>query len=275
MMPPAVNFHINRNCDARCRFCFATFRDVDGKLSQDAALHLIGLLRSAGLQKLNFAGGEPTLHPGLGAMLAHARQLGLVTSIVTNGSRLARLLDAQSRDLDWVGLSIDFAREAVEVALGRSRGHHIKRTIQLADHARSVGVRLKVNTVVTALNWEEDLTPLMRALRPERWKVFQVLPMDGQNDGKVAPLLISGSQFRSFVDRHAHLEREGLPPVVEDNEAMRGSYAMIDPAGRFFGNATGRHVYSAPILNVGLTDALSQVGFAPSSFEARGGTYAW
>ncbi len=56
---------------------------------------------------------------------------------------------------------------------------------------------------------------------------------------------------------------------------MRGSYVMVDPLGRFFGNATGRHVYSQPILDVGVDAALAQVGFVPTKFEARGGTYAW
>jgi radical S-adenosyl methionine domain-containing protein 2 len=136
-------------------------------------------------------------------------------------------------------------------------------------------VRVKLNTVVTALNWQEDLTPLVREVRPERWKVFQVLPMGGQNDGVVGPLLISAEQFKAFVQRHKHLGVEGFAPIVEDNDAMRGSYAMIDPLGRFYGNATGRHVYSRPILEVGVSAALSEVGYEDSKFDARGGKYAW
>lgn len=50
---------------------------------------------------------------------------------------------------------------------------------------------------------------------------------------------------------------------------------MVDPLGRFYGNATGRHAYSEPILQVGVPTALAQVGFQPAKFDARGGRYAW
>jgi radical S-adenosyl methionine domain-containing protein 2 len=272
---PAVNFHLLRACDARCTFCFATFTDVEGQLSLGGAERLIGALREAGAEKLNFAGGEPTLHPHLGRLLRHSKETGLVTSVVTNGSRLERVLERHGAFLDWVGLSVDSAEEVVEVALGRSRGDHVARSLRHADACRRRGVRVKLNTVVTRLNWREDMSVFVRRMRPERWKVFQVLPMDGQNDGKVEPLLISASQFTAFIGRHSHLASEGLGPVVEDNDAMRGSYVMVDPLGRFYGNATGRHVYSNPILEVGVEAALAQVGVVAEKFTARGGVYQW
>jgi radical S-adenosyl methionine domain-containing protein 2 len=272
---PAVNFHLFKPCDAACGFCFATFRDVAGQLSRDDAFRLIETLRAAGVEKLNFAGGEPTLHPRIGDLLHLARQLGMVTSIVTNGSRLERLLDRHAGDLDWVGLSVDTASEATAMAIGRSRGDQVSRAVGLAERCHVLGIRVKLNTVVCALNWQEDVSALVRAVRPERWKVFQALPIDGQNDGSIEGLLVSDAQYRAFVDRHAHLVAEGFQPVVEDNDAMRGSYLMIDPLGRFYGNTSGRHVYSAPILKVGVAAALAEVGFAPAKFIARGGSYAW
>jgi hypothetical protein len=46
-------------------------------------------LRAAGVSKLSFVGGEPLLHPHLGALLAEAKAAGLVTSVITNGSLLS------------------------------------------------------------------------------------------------------------------------------------------------------------------------------------------
>ena len=40
--------------------------------------------------------------------------------------------------------------------------------------------------------------------------------------------------------------------MPESNELMRGSYVMVDPAGRFFDNVEGGHTYSRPILEVGV-----------------------
>lgn len=274
-IPPAVNFHVNRACNARCTFCFAVFSEVPGALSRADALALIRGLAAAGVEKLNFAGGEPTLWPHLVPALREAKRLGLVTSLVTNGFRLDRVLDKVAEDLDWVGFSVDSWSEATEQALGRGDGAHVSRCVALAARCRALGVRVKLNTVLTALNVDEDLAPLIRAMRPERWKVFQVLPVDGQNDGRVEPLLIDASALERFRTRHAPLSAEGFAPIIEDNHDMRGSYAMLDPLGRFFSNASGAHRYSAPALEVGLTEAFEQVAFYEARFEGRGGRYAW
>lgn len=273
--PVAVNYHLIKACNAKCRFCFATFRGVRGTLQTAESLRIVDALADAGCEKLNFAGGEPTLRKDLGQLLTHAKRRGLVTSIVTNGFALDALLDKYASVLDWVGLSVDSGREDVQAALGRGPGDHVAQSIRLSDRCRDAGVRVKLNSVITALNWEEDMSALVRRMAPERWKTFQVLPMEGQNDGSVEDLLLSERQFRHFVQTHAGLEAEGLAPIVEDNDAMRGSYVMVDPLGRFFGNATGRHVYSAPLLAVGVPEALAQVGFVPEKFDARGGRYAW
>ena len=271
----AVNFHLYKPCNYRCRFCFATFRDIRGQLDLEQSLRLLRLLRDAGCEKLNFAGGEPTLHPHIGTLLAMSRRLGFVTSIISNGARLSQLLAAHAADLDWVGLSVDSADESVQSALGRGTGGHVACSLALADEIRTRGLRLKLNSVVTALNWREDMSKFIRRARPERWKVFQVLPVGGQNDGAVDDLLIDGGQFRAFVDRHAGLAADGLAPIAEDNDAMTASYVMIDPLGRLFDNSAGRHTYSAPITEVGVARALRQIRFSLTRLVARGGKYAW
>lgn len=271
----AVNFHLYKPCNLRCRFCFATFRDVRGHLPLRDSFRLLRLLREAGCEKLTFAGGEPTLHPHFSEILAEARGLGFVTCVVTNGARLAKVLEHQASDLDWVGFSVDSAREEVQAALGRGNGDHIQKTLELVDAVRSRGIPIKLNTVVTRLAWEEDLSELVRRICPARWKAFQVLYVEGQNDGSVDDLLIDADQFRAFVERHDHLAAEGLAPIAENNDAMTDSYAMIDPMGRFYGDSNGRHVESALILDVGVCATLTQVGFRPEKLVARGGLYAW
>lgn len=56
---------------------------------------------------------------------------------------------------------------------------------------------------------------------------------------------------------------------------MIGSYAMIDPVGRFFDDAAGRYHYSESISQVGIDAAFSQVRFSRDRFDKRGGQYQW
>ena len=273
LSPVAINYHLTRACDAKCLFCFARFANVKDHLPLEQGLELLRRLRAAGGQKLNFAGGEPTLHPHLGELLRFAKELGFVTGIVTNGRRLEPLLESHGESLDWVGLSVDSSNERIQHELGRGAGDHVERCVRLAALVRARGIRLKLNTVVTALTWHEDMSRLVLALQPERWKVFQVLRVEGQNDGRVEPLLVTPEQFEAFVQRHTPLVSATTRLVAEDHEAMTDSYVMIDPMGRFFGDTGGRHRESRSILEVGVHAALSEVGYDPRKFEARGGRY--
>jgi radical S-adenosyl methionine domain-containing protein 2 len=70
--------------------------------------------------------------------------------------------------------------------------------------------------------------------------------------------------------RHISL---GVRTVAEPVETIRGSYAMISPDGRFFDSSTGRHQYSRPILQVGLTNAFSEISFDAAKYDGRDGNY--
>lgn len=281
-LPPSVNYHLWAPCNMRCRFCFAPFQDVvadvlpRGHLPREESLRLVEKLATR-FKKISFAGGEPTLCPWLPDLIRAAKESGAITMLVTNGSGLSAVLQRVSGTLDWVALSIDSASPGTLVSLGRAvQGRtalSMRRYGELADEARAAGVRVKINTVVTSLNAGEDLSGLIETLRPERWKVLRVLPVAGQNSGKVEPLLCSDEQFAGFVARHRHLESADTVVVAEDNDDMRGSYAMVDPAGRFFDNASGGHSYTRSILQAGLDAAWCETSFSMERFVSRGGDY--
>jgi len=275
MKPVSINFHLWKPCNYHCKFCYETMPDIHSHLSLDDSLHLLKLLREAGTEKINFAGGEPTLCPYLGELLSNARRLGFVTSIVTNGARLPQLLTRHAADIDWVGLSVDSADEETCKRLGRGFGDHVQRSITLFDALHEHKIRAKLNTVITRLNYQEDMSEFIKRVRPERWKIFQVLLVKGQNDRSVEDLLISKAQFQEFVDRHKQLNAEGCKIVTETNDLMRGSYVMIDPLGRFFSDAKGYHEYSLPILEVSVNTAFAQVDWYAEKFVDRGGIYDW
>lgn len=50
---------------------------------------------------------------------------------------------------------------------------------------------------------------------------------------------------------------------------------MVDPAGRFYENTTGGHIYSKSILDIGARIAIQQMSYDFSKFVSRGGIYNW
>ena len=268
-----------------CRFCFATFEDIPtgvlpkGHLGREDSLSVVESLAGAGFHKINFAGGEPTLCPWLPELIRCAKDWGLVTSVVTNGSRItAEWLDGLGGSLDWAAVSIDSLDADTLLRTGRATSAG---PMSHEDYLSSIrllqkrGIRVKINTVVTRDNLREDLTAFITAARPERWKLLQVLPVRGQNDLLVGGHLVSSEEFDGYVRSARSVEQRGIKVVPESNDLMTGSYAMVDPAGRFFDNTAGTHTYSRPIIEVGADVALLEVSVDRGKFMERDGLYDW
>lgn len=269
----------------RCKFCFATFQDVKstilpkGHLDKNSTIQLIDKFVEAGFEKVTFAGGEPTLCKWLPELIERAKDRGLTTMLVTNGSLLTEAyLRKINNKLDWLVLSIDSLNEQTNITTGRtfkSKPFSEDSYLKIIHDIKQGGIRFKINTVVTSKNHHEDLTHFLKIALPERWKVLQVLPIKGQNDKHFEDFKVSGHLFNNFVMRHKKIEEFGIAIVGETNDLMTGSYMMVDPAGRFFDNTRERYTYSDPILKVGIHTALSQVDHDYKKFIDRGGIYEW
>ena len=277
-----VNYHLWKSCNMSCGFCFATFLDLPPQvatcLPQDDSVRLITLIAKAGFRKINFAGGEPTLCPWLSELIRHAKSLGLTTSVVTNGSRIKEAwLDNLDVCLDILAISIDSIDPENQRKIGRTVKGKLPMTegdyLGIAESARARGMRLKVNTVVNRHNVDEDFRSFIKAMGPERWKIFQALPVEGQNDFHFDEFAITPDEFDQYVSRNRSVHQDGIRVIPENNEAMTGSYLMIDPQGCFFDNTKGEYTYSSPILSVGVQTALAEIRVYPDRFIDRGGLY--
>jgi radical S-adenosyl methionine domain-containing protein 2 len=281
---PSVNFHLWEPCNFSCKFCFATFQDVrqtilpKGHLPKEDALKIIAKLAEAGFSKITFVGGEPTLCPWIGDLIVRAKVLGLTTMIVTNGSKLnEKFLKDVNGFLDWVVLSIDSIRPEINYRIGRSQNHAIipneEYYLERINLVKEFGMRLKINTVVNRKNYRDySMGSFIKKVHPERWKVFQALRMEGQNDLNFEEIKISTEQFLYY--QHLNSVNEFSGAVIEKDVDMQGTYIMVDPAGRFFDNTKGYHTYSEPILKVGVEGAIQQISYDFDRFIERGGLYA-
>ncbi len=286
-----INWHLTEACNYACTYCYARWARPAGRelvhdreatrrlLRQLFAFFGAGAAGSApGFQaawdsvRLNVAGGEPLLYrESTLAAIRDAHDLGFEVSMITNGSLLdSELTTALAPRLSMLGISVDSAVAATNFGIGRADRRNrlaqgiedVAATLRLAC-ATNPQLRLKVNTVVNALNWREDMVSAIGRLGPHKWKVLQMLPV---HDGSLA---VSAEEFRAFVARH-----ESLRAImsVEDNDSMTESYIMVDPHGRFYQNApgsAGAYRYSRPIPENGAAAAFAEMRWSEGKFLSR------
>ena len=285
-LPLSVNWHFWPWCNYGCKFCFARFEDIPraDRLPKEVAITIPEMLADAGADKITFVGGEPTLCPYLGDLLAASKDVGLTTCIVSNATGLTeKFLDEFAHLIDWIGISIDASNDKIHKEIGRGmrgdlarqRSHHLEQAKQVWRSCVQRGIRMKLNTVVCKSNIDDNMSNLVLELNPERWKIFEVLPVEGQNDGDVDELLLDDGEFETWVDRHSWVAEKGIQFIPESNDLMRGSYAMLDALGRFYSNVNGGHSYGPSILDIGVKNAWEKNIFLEDRFHNRGGLYEW
>ncbi|KAF2095617.1 radical SAM enzyme [Rhizodiscina lignyota] len=279
-IPVSVNYHFTRVCNAECGFCFHTAKSSYRAPLEDAKLGLL-MLKRAGMRKMNFAGGEPFMYPKfLGELLEFCRdELQLESiSIVTNGTKVTeKFLEKYGRCIDILAVSCDSFDAKTNIEIGRGKdGGNREQLFRIAEWCHEYGIKFKLNTVVCKLNYHEDMVDTVEQLGPFRWKCFQVLMVEGENDSEktlrdVRKFQITDEQYEEFCDRHKHLKCF----VPESNKVMAGSYLILDEFLRFLDKADGIETASDSILEVGVQKALEQVRWDEESFEKRGGVYDW
>jgi radical S-adenosyl methionine domain-containing protein 2 len=267
----SVNWHLTTRCNYDCKFCFS--RNLDAELKDLAyAEEILEKLRVKQIEKINFVGGEPLMHPLFFDIVRLAKGMRFIVSIVSNGYYLNRDVIRELKSfVDWIGLSIESADEAIEVELGRGNGGHVRKVLALAEIIHQARIKLKINTTVTRLNWMEDMRPLIRRLKPDRWKIFQVLHINGQNDLYFDSLSITDDQFHYFKSLNQPIE--DCTAVFEGNHEMIASYFMLSPSGMVMSNIDGANRTFFSIKDVN-HENISQI-IDVQQYLGRGGVYPW
>ncbi|XP_064002829.1 S-adenosylmethionine-dependent nucleotide dehydratase RSAD2 [Pogoniulus pusillus] len=281
--PTSVNYHFTRQCNYKCGFCFHTAK-TSFVLPLEEAKRGLKMLKEAGMEKINFSGGEPFLQDRgefVGKLVQFCKQeLKLPSvSIVSNGSLIReRWFKKYGEYLDILAISCDSFEEEINALIGRGQGKksHLENLHKLRQWCREYAVAFKINSVINRFNVGEDMNQQIKALNPIRWKVFQCLLIEGENCGEDAlreaeKFVISDEEFEEFLTRHKDISCL----VPESNQKMKDSYLILDEYMRFLNCTKGRKEPSRSILDVGVEAAIKHSGFDEKMFFKRGGKYAW
>lgn len=281
----SVNFHLLCQCNAHCNFCFFNFRNITKYLPDNFLptmkdqLIIIEKLANAGFQKITFVGGEPLLCPWLNELARLAKSLGLTTMLCTNGFLLTdHIYNKGIDDYDWITLSIDSLNQETNRIIGRcinDRCWGLENYSSLVELIHSFSKRLKVNTVVSKYNLNENFVSFIKFAKPERWKLFQVLTIANQNNENALHFSITEDEFILFINDHKQLS-EITNIVIERNADMTNSYIMVDPIGRLFQNSDREYHFSKiSLLNADFVDVSRDVPFDFNRYIGRHGNYQW
>ncbi len=271
-----INLHITNYCNMRCKGCYSHMYKNKNLKEKDWIKIIEKLakeLKEIEIKKINFVGGEPTLVPYLPNLVKKAKDLGFTTSIVTNGYLITKdYLKKFDNSLDLIGLSVDSLKKETLLFLGRHVNYKILDYYKICFDIKEQNISLKINTMVSNYNYKENFTEFITKIKPIRWKVFQFLPIKGENDLYTPMLSINKEKFGLFKNINKDANKV-CPVIYEDNHTMIGSYIMVDSEGYPFTNINYKIKRGLNLLEYELLSQLDELKFDFEKFKQRGGIY--
>ena len=273
MKPHVINFHITDKCNYHCKYCFVNFKRRD--LSFEEAKHIVDEIKkyfsAYGIRngRINIAGGEPMLYPYIEDVIRYIHEQGIKCSIITNGSRLTEdFCRRMAGILDMIGISIDAATDEGNRRVGRCNiggTPDFDLLERVSNIIHEIGIQLKINTVVSKLNLEEDMAAIYRRLNPNKVKFFCMHVIDNINGG-ASSLLPTKNEYEDFVKKNTV---ESCTVVVEGPESMQNAYFMINPQGEVYMNDNGSEKKYGSCFEKSLVEIFQTVPLIEEKYFAR------
>ncbi len=216
---PAYLVHaLTARCNARCGFCAwnPDFYDPKDQLSTEAIEQLYTDARAAGFVGVSIWGGEPLLHRDFERIARHAKKVGLLTNLVTNGFLLDRKMDAVLRHVDRLCISVDHPSDKHDELRGISG--LFERIVAATREARRRAPNKPIMFICTLMkaNAEPDtirqMAELLRSL--DVLGVFNAMRVDAATEDPHTALesyAPTQDQLTRVFDTLAGLERDGYP----------------------------------------------------------------
>ena len=157
--PYVLSHGITARCNLQCRFC--EYWENPGKeMSTPEIFRMLEDARSFGIGAYNAWTAEPLMREDLPDILRHAKRLGLITSLITNGKLLAGRVHLLC-DLDYLSVSVDGIDSYKEL-----RGIDLEDVLGGIRAARTASHEILMNCVISGKNVHEleDLVNLAEEL---------------------------------------------------------------------------------------------------------------
>jgi uncharacterized Fe-S cluster-containing radical SAM superfamily protein len=147
---------ITEKCNLQCIHCYADSapdRPLLGSMELSDWIKVIDEASDLGCSRLQFIGGEPTIHPGLGTLIEHARNSGFeFIEIYTNGTHFKPTLrESFIHNKVHLAFSVYSNIPAVHDCITRVSGSFFK-TMNSIQWALDVGLNVRIGIIEMEAN---------------------------------------------------------------------------------------------------------------------------
>ncbi|HVO33099.1 MAG TPA: radical SAM protein [Elusimicrobiota bacterium] len=222
-------------CNLRCVHCYNPTHQARGELPTAKVIEILNQLAAQGCLWVGFTGGEIFTRPDALDLMRHAKELGMVVTLVTNASLVTRELASEIERLApyQVDVSLYGATARTYEAVTRRPGSfdHFVRGLD-ALRERRIPVLLKL--ILMTLNRHER-EPMAEFARSRSLPYQYFTEIHPRVDGNPEPLA-----YRLSADEAFQIWKETSPEAQRPERAAEATGACHGSPGRLFACLCGK-----------------------------------
>ena len=242
-----INIEATKICNQRCSYCFNDSgpKQKGTVLRADQWEALLSRAEKNGLKSIHLTGGEPFLHKDIIAIINMCVGLGLKTSILSNGFRIAEMSKTHPetfQKLELAQISLD-SLKAEKVNKRRGNKNAYQDAISAIVALRTLDVPVEISSVIDDEN-EQDIESLVNFAEDQGCRlILRPLIKNGRSNVQYS-LKKNALLDRDFIDLEDKFQYV-LEGNIQVDAALKQGFLTVNPVA---------DVSSSSLNQVGITN---------------------
>lgn len=226
-----VRVVLTDRCNLKCFFCHKEGIDESKNsfIKDDELIKCLQVLCDSGVRKIKFMGGEPTLYPRLGEVIAWLKEKDkdLDISMISNGIASQEVFDEYIQaGIDRINISMHGFDESVFYNVTRGNVNQLLQSINSIKYLKACGKLGKVNYVLLKGKNEEEFEKVL-AFANEEDIVLDVLNYLGSNEDEIEQYRYSFDEIASLINRNYCIKNS----IIHSNPYSLDSQRLVFQGG--------------------------------------------
>ncbi len=231
LYPEIITFRITSRCNNNCKYCFGPPKNLE-ELNLQNLKKLFSLFYKNGAKAVVLTGGEPLFRDDLQGIIQELKQYKFKIFLDTNGDLFFKYQDLIFKNVDVLGLPIDFINKSYR------NTDNFNNVIKILNFLKKISKRpiIRIGTVVTKENIGdiEKIGELIKNYPVDIWKIYEFIPQNFNAIKNKSVLEISSEQFNTVTKKIKQDFSKFFKVVISKREDRTNAYFFVSSNGVVF-----------------------------------------